>query len=91
LPKEDLDALSDRRSQAKHSPMSDLKALAREIAARSKPRFISIPLEPKSKPRTALPRDPLARARAIAAASPPQFIEVERSVTMGPCVPSAVA
>jgi hypothetical protein len=58
--------------------MSDGKALAREIAARSKPRFIAIPREPKSKPRTALPRDPLARARAIAAASPPQFIEVER-------------
>jgi hypothetical protein len=58
--------------------MSDRKALAREIAARSKPRFISIPREPKSKPRTDIPADPLARARAIAKASPPRFIESER-------------
>jgi hypothetical protein len=58
--------------------MSDRKALAREIAARTKPRFIQIPREPKCKPRTDLPRDLKARARAIAAASPPRFIEIKR-------------
>ena len=55
--------------------MSDRKELAREIAARSKPRFISIPREPKSKARPDLPRDLKVRARVIAAASPARFIE----------------
>ena len=58
--------------------MSDRKALAREIAARSKPRFIQIPKEPKTKGRPDLPRDLKVRARAIAKATPPRFIEVER-------------
>jgi hypothetical protein len=58
--------------------MSDRKALAREIAARSKPRFIQIPKEPMTKVRPDLPRDLKVRARAIAKATPPRFIEVER-------------
>jgi hypothetical protein len=58
--------------------MSDRKALAREIAARSKPRFIEIPKEPKTKDTPNLPRDLKVRARAIAKATPPRFIAVER-------------
>ena len=58
--------------------MSDRKALAREIAARSKPRFIEIPKEPKTKATPNLPRDLKVRARAIAKATPPRFIAVER-------------
>jgi hypothetical protein len=57
--------------------MSDRKALAREIAARTKPRFIEIPKEPKTKARPDLPRDLKLRARAIAKVSPPRFIEGE--------------
>jgi hypothetical protein len=49
--------------------------LAREIATRTKPRFIFIPQEPKSKARPDLPRDLKVRARVIAAASPARFIE----------------
>ena len=58
--------------------MSDRKALAREIAARTKPRFIQIPKEPKTKVRPDLPRDLKVRARAIAKATPPRFIDGER-------------
>ena len=58
--------------------MSDRKALAREIAVRTKPRFIQIPKEPKTKLRPDLPRDLKVRAHAIAKATPPRFIEGER-------------
>jgi hypothetical protein len=59
--------------------MSDRKALAREIAARSKPRFIEIPREPKNKATTEdRPVDLKGRARAIASQSEPRFIEIPR-------------
>jgi hypothetical protein len=53
--------------------MSDRKALAREIAARTKPRFIDT--NPK-RPQT--PEDCKALARKIAAAKPPRFISIPR-------------
>ena len=72
--------------------MSDRKALAREIAARTKPRFIQIPKEPKTKLRPDLPRDLKVRARAIAKAAPPRFIDGERERYDGTrCVPSVAA
>ena len=58
--------------------MSDRVKRAREIAARSKPRFIQIPKEPKTKVRPDLPRDLKVRARTIAKATPPRFIAGER-------------
>jgi hypothetical protein len=64
--------------------MSDRKALAREIAARSKPRFIEIPKEPKTKARPDLPRDLKVRARAIAKALPPRFIDARPEVRFWP-------
>lgn len=60
--------------------MSDRKALAREIAARTKPRFISIPREPKStaavRRNVDLPEDRIKRARVLAARSKARFIEI---------------
>jgi hypothetical protein len=60
--------------------MSDRKALAREIAARSKPRFISIPREPKSGAvrNKDLPEDRIERARVLAARTKARFIEIPR-------------
>jgi hypothetical protein len=52
--------------------MSDRVKLAREIAARTKPRFI----DTNSKPKPLEER--LALAREIAARTPPRFIEIPR-------------
>jgi hypothetical protein len=52
--------------------MTDPKALARAIAARTKPRFI----DTNPKPKTLEER--LALAREIAARTPPRFIEIPR-------------
>jgi hypothetical protein len=52
--------------------MSDRVNLAREIAARTEPRFI----DTNPKPRTLEER--LALAREIAARTPPRFIEIPR-------------
>jgi hypothetical protein len=52
--------------------MSDRVKLAREIAARTKPRFI----DTNPKPKTLEER--LALAREIAARTPPKFIEIPR-------------
>jgi hypothetical protein len=52
--------------------MSDRVRLAREIAARSEPRFIDT--NPKSKTL----EERLALAREIAARTPPKFIEIPR-------------
>ena len=51
--------------------MSDRKALAREIAARTKPRFIDTTAGDGTK-------DLKALARKIAAAKPPRFITIPR-------------
>jgi hypothetical protein len=53
--------------------MSDRKALAREIAARTKPRFVDT--NPR-RPQTL--EDCKALARKIAAAKPPRFISIPR-------------
>jgi hypothetical protein len=61
--------------------MSERVKLAREIAARSKPRFISIPREPKSEPSVLaadLPRNRLERARVLAQRNASRFIESPR-------------
>ena len=55
--------------------MSDRKTLAREIAARAKPRFIDTNLK---RPQTV--EDCKALARKIAAAKPPRFISIPLSL-----------